>query len=633
MMKNKWIGYTVLFVIIIVILLAIISWKPLMGVTLTIITILTLFVASVLEAYCKKDLNDGNLKQEDNVEPLTFKTLKNSKNLLRYATVLLGFLSLTTTANGMKKFVFEEDWQAYVGSFAVQSILIVFSLLLCRFFVKVSQLSWDKYVKRLVNGLMVLFFCICLVVSSIFSFSYIANSAYEKSWISDSEIIIQNHLLEVSYALKEENDFRGKQILESLNSSSKEQLKETMDVIVKQEQENLKNKIYGKLQTIEFSVFDETAVDINKEVMLSSHPQYLEDAEMLWFQYETSYKREYVESLTQYNKVKDTIDSWKTEEITYQEILSYAENTGSKIDSEITKLTNASNSIENWKTYGLKEDISSYREHYRLCVRELILEYEQIQIFLQEVTTLVNEYENSLKGNGTQDVTMEGILVDIYALEINSEKNIDDIVEDISTLLVSVSGNKDIDDENIQSLISLKNDLVLYREYLDLKNNLEAYIQNNIRSTYKIIEDDADKPEQENDNTANVECDDNKEVIYEVTEMEWKDIRNNDFYDFYTYLKSLPDTSILSDVIEQEEHYDMNGILEETTEIQRDLLGELTDFEKAFIYFKYRFPVMACFSAFIAVFFDLGAFFTGCFLYATEYFYIKKEDVDLQDKG
>ena len=34
---------------------------------------------------------------------------------------------------------------------------------------------------------------------------------------------------------------------------------------------------------------------------------------------------------------------------------------------------------------------------------------------------------------------------------------------------------------------------------------------------------------------------------------------------------------------------------------------------------------MAYFSAFIAVFFDLGSFFTGCFLYATEYFDIKEK--------
>ena len=70
----------------------------------------------------------------------------------------------------------------------------------------------------------------------------------------------------------------------------------------------------------------------------------------------------------------------------------------------------------------------------------------------------------------------------------------------------------------------------------------------------------------------------------------------------------------------------MNEVLERSTEVQRDLLGELTEFEKAFNYFKYRFPIMAFFSAFIAVFFDLGAFFTGCFLYATEYFNIKKEN-------
>lgn len=49
-------------------------------------------------------------------------------------------------------------------------------------------------------------------------------------------------------------------------------------------------------------------------------------------------------------------------------------------------------------------------------------------------------------------------------------------------------------------------------------------------------------------------------------------------------------------------------------------------------YFKYKFPVMAYFSAFIAVFFDLGSFFTGCFLYATEYFDIKEKAKNVNKK-
>jgi hypothetical protein len=37
---------------------------------------------------------------------------------------------------------------------------------------------------------------------------------------------------------------------------------------------------------------------------------------------------------------------------------------------------------------------------------------------------------------------------------------------------------------------------------------------------------------------------------------------------------------------------------------------------------------MACVSAFIAVFFDFGSFFTGCFLYATEFFKLKDKETD-----
>ena len=99
--------------------------------------------------------------------------------------------------------------------------------------------------------------------------------------------------------------------------------------------------------------------------------------------------------------------------------------------------------------------------------------------------------------------------------------------------------------------------------------------------------------------------------------------RNEDFNELSTYLKSLPD--MLNIDSKSKAQYNTEDILGIVTVYQRDLLGNLTDFEKAVNYFKYKFPVMAYFSAFIAVFFDLGSLFTGCFLYATEYFDIKEK--------
>lgn len=53
--------------------------------------------------------------------------------------------------------------------------------------------------------------------------------------------------------------------------------------------------------------------------------------------------------------------------------------------------------------------------------------------------------------------------------------------------------------------------------------------------------------------------------------------------------------------------------------MRRDLLGNITAFEQSLNYFVYDFKAMAFFSAFIAIFFDMGAFLTGCLLYGVKY--------------
>ncbi len=76
----------------------------------------------------------------------------------------------------------------------------------------------------------------------------------------------------------------------------------------------------------------------------------------------------------------------------------------------------------------------------------------------------------------------------------------------------------------------------------------------------------------------------------------------------------------------QKEYRDADVILKEAEIIRRDLLGNLTAFEKSLNYFNYDFRKMAIFSAFVAVFLDLGAFLTGCFLYSARFIQIEKKE-------
>lgn len=128
--KYKWIVWTVAIMIIVLALMALILWNPVIGLFAMLLVLLTMFVSCVLRKYFSSPDQDN---YKDFVKPLSKRQAEGSQKLLRYATAVLSFLSLITTASGMRSFVFSTDWMAYLGSFAVQSILVVFSLLLCRF--------------------------------------------------------------------------------------------------------------------------------------------------------------------------------------------------------------------------------------------------------------------------------------------------------------------------------------------------------------------------------------------------------------------------------------------------------------------------------------------------------------------
>ena len=178
------------------------------------------------------------------------------------------------------------------------------------------------------------------------------------------------------------------------------------------------------------------------------------------------------------------------------------------------------------------------------------------------------------------------------------------MVEKINDLMLSASKEENSDSEMMSDLVWLKDAIQQYSEYMELKNNLLSFRKNNVQKTYSF---EITKEKQ----------------ISEKSLKSWKKERNDDFDQLSIYLKSLPDMTNVN--TENNNQYNTEDILDMVTVYQRDLLGNLTDFEKAFNYFKYKFPVMAYFSAFIAVFFDLGSFFTGCFLFAIEYFDVKEK--------
>lgn len=105
-------------------------------------------------------------------------------NLLRICTVCLAVVSFWATAQGMKNYVFIEGWQAYAASLAIQGLLLGLNFYL-PLFLKDAKEWWKKSI--LITLTIIVLFC-----SSWFSYVYIAGKVYERSWVVESQLLIQD---------------------------------------------------------------------------------------------------------------------------------------------------------------------------------------------------------------------------------------------------------------------------------------------------------------------------------------------------------------------------------------------------------------------------------------------------------
>lgn len=622
--ENMWILYTVFFSVFTITSLALILWNLLVGVLVVILSCLFFMVGWVIKAYCNRDRDAVGNPVGNSIICPPEDQVKKVQNLLRYATAVLAFLSLITTANGMKSVVFNSEWMAYFASFAVQSILVTFSLLLCRFVVRVASLSWPVYVKRLANGIMIIFFCVFLTVSSVFSFSYIANNAYADNWVADCETMIQNYLIENAYALREENEYRKKYILNEINNTAQNSLIAAASRIKQKENDELSERLKTKLNIFVYEKKDQTKLNIDKESWDQKFARYTSQGELLYEQYMDTYAKGYSEVVERYNGILDEIEDWKDENDN-SIILSEAESIIQEIPLKQANLEGLVSAIGEWRTSGLINDISTYRGTFETEVTSLNVALDSLQQYVEEIRDLVQAIDNNNAGDPSKEV--DEVLSQIYLLGTDETVKVEDITIKINTLIeqsMDFYGSTEIND-----IVTFKEKLATYEECMDLSVKLDTYINERLRRTYNIdVHTFQGKEDSEENTITDSEREDTEESqaveageqsIYVISKETWEEERNNDFYTLITLVKLLPDVEI-KDNESNHVRYDDNAVLNEASILQRNLLGQVTDIERAFNYFDSYFPMMACFAAFIAVFFDLGAFFAGCFLYITEFF-------------
>lgn len=155
-----------------------------------------------------------NLKKTDAEKSLGSAAKPNIVMLLRLCTVLLATVSFWSTAQGMKQYTFEQGWQAYAASLAIQGLLLGLNFSLPHFLKQ-----YDKKLKRIP---LIVFSLVVLACSSWFSFLYIARHGYQDSWDTKCQLMAQEIYRDQLYAA----DSYAERYDEALNQQLSDQILE-----------------------------------------------------------------------------------------------------------------------------------------------------------------------------------------------------------------------------------------------------------------------------------------------------------------------------------------------------------------------------------------------------------------------
>lgn len=379
-------------------------------------------------------------------------------------------------------------------------------------------------------------------------------------------------------------------------------------------------------------------VSIDKQSWLDRSPEEVHDQiEMLYDTYVSTYDNGFRTVVDEYNDIVTNLSAWQSTLPDDSSIITETQHQIRRINRAIRRLKSLLASLPGWMTSQIQKDNNMLRAKFETEANTLIDEYKTLKSDLKDLQIIAQE-RIDIEQEDNLSTELNTLLSQIYLLGVDDNIQAQDLIKDLNDLAIRASDSQLYSNDDIQDIIIIRNQLMLYTEYMSLKNDLDNYIQNRIKRTYRIqlsakdssssqndMQNDVQNNEQVTDQNNN-QYDEQPDIknVYTVSENEWIKNRNEDFDSLFTYLKSLPD---ISEIVDEATLYNENHILTEAVVLQRDLLGNLKDLEKAFNYFKYPFPVMAYFALFIAVFFDLGSFFTGCFLYATEYFEVHNDKI------
>ena len=559
-------------------------------------------------------------------------TLKSSKKSLTNGAAILSVISCYTTANGMRDVVFG-GWLAYPASIAVQVTLAFLSFFLLRFILAVQDLNWPKALERVVSYVLVFVTVGYLIMSSLFSYSFIVTKAYEKTRNENNEAIARTYFTETATLLESENNKRGVVLYSALSNAINDTDGLSLAIQTQQtaENEELNKKIISALDgvsNITVSVTIEQEADFSDMENFSGNST-LENTKSNLLQVNDRLQKR-VDSLNSALSELNDIKSKDAQTLSdndrntikryYDNLYGNNENSAEKTLNQISDTTNQINTGN--------RTLKNHIIRTQIAISDLRDIFGKLKTYLADAYKIIDTQESQSIQNSVNNIsiqTTEDILKRINEIQIKAEVSStqEDAKNDLNDLLEDVdswTASQNLTSQTVEKIRSFCEDLKEYRKYIELKQTLENFNETAIKKVYVVVSS------EENEKTVG-------DFSY-ITEAKWMSARNENFYTLENSVALLPEYPAASDgQLEnpsEENAAKISEIPSKAIQMQRILFAELTDVERAINYFGKEYTgyrKMAVFSVVMAVFFDLGAFISGNLVMLIEYF-IKESPKD-----
>lgn len=576
------------------------------------IAVLLLLITNFLCYSLFKARADRSMSQiETNVAD---KEVTASIRLLRYSASALAFISFITTAEGLHVFVFTEVWQAYLASFAVQSILLVFNFLFFHFYIRINNLErFPLFFKRVLTYSIVFLFTVALIISSTFSFVFIANNTYLSMRAKNSNITIERFLKEETYRLRTINDEIGEDLRTDITDKTKE-LQQVISahaaVTASVNEANIDN-VLSNFNIIKYTAVTEafyTQVELDTDLATALYPEEYRSiySSLTIYKdtYDLIYNDTYLSAYNFYNNLKNASNkSQYTNEGALKAQIDLLNAAINSIDSNLQD-------IDTLRSRNYFNYISQYKQKALAAYNSLKSSIQSLKSFYE---TILPEYQvvaASTSSSMATSISVKDILDVVYTNQYNKTR-IEAIQAFLSDQQEVLLDESTIDEKELQDLAEFMEVFNDFAKYAELKKQIDDFINDDLSITYYI--------KDKNETDAPVSAG----KLDVVSEAEWTQERKEDFTKFISCLKLLPDVEAHKEKYNESAlmgDYEPEEVLQSAYTINRDLLENISGFEKAINYFKYDFSLMAVFSLAMALFLDVASFLTGVFMFAASFF-------------